>query len=176
MYPAIRLAKEFIRHRNAPKLAVGETHVTTLICWPWDIDVFMELNNGRTLTLYDLGRTVMYRRLGVMDAMKRKRWGGTVAGATVRYRARVRAFQKVELRTTMIGWDDRFNYVVQSMWRGDTCTSQALLRMAVTDKDGLVPAARVAEALDFPLQSPPLPDWVTAWVKAEGQRPWPPVQ
>ena len=175
MYPVLRLAKELVRHRAAPPLKVGETHVTTMICWPWDIDVFLELNNGRTLTLYDMARVVMYRRLGVMEAMKRLGWGGTVAGASVRYRSRVRAFQRVEVRATLVGWDDRFNYVVQSMWRRGTCTSQALMRMAVTDANGLVPAARVARELGFPAESPPLPDWVAAWAHAEAQRPWPPT-
>jgi hypothetical protein len=64
MYPFIRLAKELVVHRNAPRLALGETHVTDALCWPWDIDMWMELNNGRTLTMMDLGRVVMFQRMG----------------------------------------------------------------------------------------------------------------
>ena len=174
MYPAIRLAKEFWRHRNAPTLQIGEAHVTHLICWPGDIDLFMEMNNGRTLTLYDLGRIVMFKRMGVMDDMKRLEWAGTVAGVSVRYRSRVRMFQKVEVRSTFIGWDDRFNYALQSMWRGKTCTSQVLLRMAITDRNGLVPSETVVKGFGIDSQSPAMPDWVHAWIAAENSRPWPP--
>ena len=62
MYPFIRMAKELLVFRNAPRLALGDTHISHHICWPWDLDVWMELNNGRTLTLYDLGRIPMAHR------------------------------------------------------------------------------------------------------------------
>ena len=35
----------------------------------------MELNNGRTLTLYDLGRIPMMLRLGVIRTLRAKGWG-----------------------------------------------------------------------------------------------------
>lgn len=175
MYPVIRMAGALWRFRKAPRLSVGETHVSHHICLPWDIDMWMELNNGRTLTLYDLGRIVLFVRLGITGAMREKGWVGTVAGASVRYRARVRMWDRIEMRSTIIGWDDRFTYAVQSMWRGETCTSQALLRMAVTDRKGIVPSRDLAQVLGLPEESPPLPDWVRAWIAAEGARPWPPA-
>ena len=50
MYPWFRMAKELWKFRKT-RLGPFETHVSTHRCWPWDIDPFMELNNGRTLTL-----------------------------------------------------------------------------------------------------------------------------
>jgi hypothetical protein len=56
MFPFFRLILEFmIAWRRSP-LALGETHVSHHRCWPWDVDFMLELNNGRTLTLLDLGR------------------------------------------------------------------------------------------------------------------------
>ena len=54
MYPFLRMVKETWANRNAPPLGLTGTHVSHHICWPWDLDIWMELNNGRTLTLYDL--------------------------------------------------------------------------------------------------------------------------
>ncbi len=177
MYPFVRLAKELWVHRNAPRLAVGEVHVTHVICWPWDIDLWMELNNGRTLTIMDLGRVVLFRRMGVIGAMRRKGWAGTIAGASVRYRRRVRMFDRIEMRSRIVGWDDRFTYAEQSLWRGDECCSHALLRMAITRGGrGIVPSAELAQELGFAPESPPLPDWIAAWAAADGLRPWPPMQ
>ncbi|MEM9249309.1 MAG: acyl-CoA thioesterase [Pseudomonadota bacterium] len=175
MYPYFRLAKEFIRHRNAPALGPFDEHRATHICWPWDIDPFLELNNGRTLTLYDLGRFLLFRRIGTIALMKERRWTGTIAGASVRYRRRVRMFDTYELRSKMIGWDDRFFYIEQGMWRKGECTSHGLLRMAVTGGTGIVPPADFAAAFGADLESPPLPSWVTAWIAAEAERPWPPM-
>lgn len=175
MYPWFRLAKEMAKARRAPRLHPFDTHVSRHICWPVDIDPWLELNNGRTLTLYDLGRIPMALRTGLAPIARAKGWGLAVAGASVRYRRRVRAFDRIEMRTRLLGWDARFVYMDQSMWVRGECCSQALLRSAITEgKRGIVPPARMAEALGLPPESPPLPDWVTAWITAEGERPWPP--
>ncbi len=177
MYPFIRLFKEMFVHRNDPPLAVGEVHVSHHICWPWDIDLWMELNNGRTLTLFDLGRIPMARRGGLIDALRRERWGLTIAGNTVRYRRRVRMFDSVEMRSRLLCWDARFMYLEQSMWKTDgECSSHAVYRAAVTDSNGIVPTARVMQAMELDAVSPAMPGWVTQWTEAEAMRPWPPMQ
>jgi acyl-CoA thioesterase FadM len=174
MYPFVRLAKELAVHRNAPRLAMGGTHVTELVCWPFDIDMWMELNNGRTLTMMDLGRVVLFERLGLTGVMRRKGWAGTIAGASIRYRRRVRMFDRLELRSRILGWDARFTYAEQAFWKAGECTSHGLFRMAVTSRAGLVPVAEVLDELGLPGESPPLPGWVQAWIEAEAARPWPP--
>jgi len=174
MYPVIRMFKEFAVHSRAGSLPVLGTHVSQHICWPWDLDLWMELNNGRTLTLFDLGRLPLARRTGLLRMLAAHRWGMTVAGVSVRYRRRVRVFDRFEVRSHALGWDQRFLYLEQSMWRGNDCTSHVLYRMAVTDVDGIVDTGRVAKALGVDTTSPPLPEWVLAWVNAEAKRPWPP--
>jgi len=175
MYPFVRMTKELLVHGNAPKLPLTGIHVSHHICWPWDLDLWMELNNGRTLTLFDLGRLPLIRRLGLIGAMRRNRWGLTVAGLSVRYRRRIRVFRRVEMRSRVVTCDARFLYIEQSMWRRDgVCTTHVLVRMAITDANGIVPPARLLEAAghgEVDLQTPP---WVRAWIEAEAQRPWPP--
>ena len=175
MYPVLRLATELARHRNVPPLAFGETHVTTLTCLPNDIDPWMEMNNGRVMTLFDLARVVLFRRSGMIPVMRTRRWAGAIAGSHIRYRRRVHLWKKVEVRARFLGYDERFSYAEQSMWRlsDGECSAHALLRMAVSSRDGLVPAPEVAAALGV-AESPPLPDWAEAWIAAEAQRPWPP--
>lgn len=177
MYPFVRMSLQLSRARRAPRIGLLDEHVSHHICWPWDLDFWMELNNGRTLTLYDLGRLPLARRIGMIDALRQNRWGMTVAGTTIRYRRRVRAFDKVTLRSRGIGWDHRFLYIEQSMWRPDgECTSHGLLRMAVTGPKGILDPGEMAKALGHDAPSPALPSWVTAWIEADAQRPWPPMQ
>ncbi len=174
MYPIVRLTKEMIKFRNAPRLTIDDTHISTHICWPVDIDIFGELNNGRTLTLYDLGRLVMGRRMGLMAVVRKNGWGMTMAGASVRYRRRVKMFQKFTMKTRALGRDDKFMYLHQTMWSKGEATSSILYRSAVTDKNGIVPTQLVAEALGYPDWDPELPEWVTNWINAENTRTWPP--
>lgn len=175
MYPYLRMYKELWKHRNAAPLGLFDTHVSHHMCLPQDIDPWMELNNGRTLTLYDLGRLPMARRMGFERLGKTQGWGMTVAGASTRYRRRVRMFDRIEMRSRIIGWDARFLYIDQSMWRGGECTSQMLLRSAVASGTGIVPPALVMRAMGLSEDSPPLPEWVLAWAAADALRPWPPL-
>lgn len=174
MYPYVRMAKELWKFRNAPRLGVLEPHISSHRIWPWDLDPWRELNNGRTLTLFDLGRIPMSVRMGFDTVAKAKGWGITVAGNSTRYRRRVTLFQKVTQISRVVGWDDRFTYLEQSFWRGDDCTSHMLLRSAFTSKSGIVPPAEVLAALGQPVQSPALPDWISHWIAADQHRIWPP--
>lgn len=176
MYPFLRMAKEIWTNRNAPPLGVTQAHASRHICWPWDLDIWVELNNGRTLTLYDLGRIPLVMRIGLGRAMRRQGWGITVAGSSVRYRRRVRMFDRVEMVSRCIGWDARFFYMEQGMWRAGDCASHMLLRLAITSQSGIVPPAEVLAAMGQPAESPDLPGWVSAWIAADAERPWPPAR
>jgi acyl-CoA thioesterase FadM len=167
---------EMYRARKLPPLTFGEVHVTKITCMPWDIDYQFEMNNGRVLTLFDIGRVVMLERLGVVKRVRKLKWYGTIAGSTIRYRRRITLFQKLEMRSRVIGWDERFNYIEQSFWRESDgeCCAHAVLRVAITTGKGIIPSSQVIETLGLEMPELTLPDWVKAWDGAEAQRPWPP--
>ena len=177
MFPFVRLIKDMLIARRQPPIGLTEMHVTRHMVWPWDLDAFLELNNGRALTLYDLGRMGMGARVGLIEVLKRERWGLTMAGSSVRYRRRLHAFERFEMRTRAVCWDDKFTCIEQSMWKTNgECASHVLYRSAVTDKNGIVTPDRVLTAMGQDPKSPPMPGWIAAWIKAEAQRPWPPMQ
>ena len=138
MYPFVRLAWQFCLHRNAASLRVGETHDSTHYCLPWDLDLWLELNNGLTLSIYDMGRLPMAKRSGLIAALKRRRWGLTIAGSSVRYRKRIRVFDKIKMQSRAICADRQFIYLEQSMWVRGICAGHALYRTAVTNSGGIV--------------------------------------
>lgn len=175
MYPYFRAAREFYRNRKAATLDLGETHISQHLCLPGDIDPWMELNNGRTLTLFDLGRVGLFARLTFFELSKSHGWAGTVAGASIRYRRRIRVFDRIEMRSRITGWDNRFFYCEQSLWRQGECASHGLIRIAVVGDKGIVPAPDVAAVLGFDHEAAILPGWISAWADADGQRPWPPM-
>ncbi len=177
MYPYFRMLKALWQVRKAPPLGFQETHVSRHRCWPWDIDMWMELNNGRTLTLLDLGRIPLAQRTGLVDALRKKRWALTMAGVSVRYRRRIRTFESFTMKSRAICWDDKFMYLEQCMVKSDgEVANHALYRAAATDGSGIVAPARVLEVMGSDAVSPPMPDWVANWIEADATRPWPPMQ
>ena len=175
MYPISRLLKITYQARTKPRMAFSDTSEIYFRCRPWDLDMFMEMNNGRILTLFDLGRFDLALRTGLVDILKEKRWGLAVAGSSNRYRRRVHLFDKVTMKTNVVGYDERWIYIYQSMWVKRQATSSGLLRTCVTEKGSAVDTKRVLEALNAGDWQPEVPEWVNEWRLAEQHRPWPPV-
>lgn len=175
MYPLVRLLVTSLRARRAPPMPVDAVCDTAFRCMPWDIDVFLEMNNGRVLTLYDLGRFDLSIRTGLMSVLKRNGWGLVVASSTVRYRRRVRMFDRVTMRTQVAGFEGRWIYIDQSMWVDGRPTSAVLLRTGVTEAGKVIESERVLDALGLTGWEHEPSDWVEQWIKTEDDRPWPPT-
>ncbi len=173
MYPVGRILGEIWRIRKQPKLAPFAQHSTQIRIYPWDLDFFFELNNGRTLTLYDIPRVALAVRTGLWELAKEKGLGMAVAGVSVRYRKRITIGQKITMTAQCIGFDDRFFYILQNTFRGEEACGQSLARLAFS-KSGIVPPLEAfGERLDG-VEIPELPEWVTNFSQSANQRPWPP--
>ncbi|MGR3469133.1 MAG: acyl-CoA thioesterase [Shimia sp.] len=177
MYPFARLALILNQAKRLPAMGILDTHVSHHRCWPQDCDIFMEMNNGRILTLYEFGRFQAAVRFGLWDVLKANNWGLTVAGSSIRYRRRITPFEAFEQRTRLVTWDERFYYIEQSMWKKTgECASHVLFRTAVVAKGRAIPSAELVKALGIDVPSPEAPAWIANWIAAEGTRPWPPMQ
>ena len=173
MYPYIKLAITLIKARNRSKLEIEEKSVLHLRAGIADIDIFGELNNARYFSMMELGRWDYSYRVGFVDLMHKNKWGIAVGGASIRYRRRIPFLKKFILNTEMLCHDDRWFYFLQETYIGDKICSSALVKAGVTSKNGLVPATEVAIALGKEGWGEEMPEWVKAWIVAEGQRPWP---
>ena len=173
MYPYIRLTKELIRQKFLKKISLSEVHTYYTICWPIDLDPWWELNNGRTLTLYDLGRISFLLRTGLKNKIMKQGCRFTVAGSSIRYRKRITMFSLMKVNTRFLGWDERFIYFQQTMWRKNQPISSILIRSAITDANGIVTSDRFESLMGLNTKLK-LPDWATDWSKAEAKRTWPP--
>ncbi len=62
------------------------TSVLQLRVWPNDLDVNLHMNNGRYLTVMDLGRMDLLVRAGLWGPLLCHRWTALLGGATIRYK------------------------------------------------------------------------------------------
>lgn len=175
MYPLTRLVWTSLKALRSNRIGPDGIVETTFRCRPWDLDMFLEMNNGRVLTLYDLGRFDLSIRAGLAKILKARKWGLAVAGSSVRYRKRIHLFDKVTMRTQVLGYDDRWIFISQSMWVKGKPASSVLVRTCVTENGRSVPTDEVRQAMNVTGWNPQLPDWVIAWHEADHSRPWPPT-
>ena len=172
MYPWCRLAKVFVTVKKRKPIEVNETSILKSRVCLTDLDPFLELNNGRYLSLFDFGRYDVAMRTGLWKILKQKKWGLIVAGISIRYRHRLRLFTKFEIHSTVVGIDHRWFYFEQKLISKGKLHASALVRTAVTSRNGLVEAKEVLDMMGLSEVTIPVPDWIKQWVKSDEMRPW----
>jgi acyl-CoA thioesterase FadM len=152
----VRLFFVVLQALRGEKLAPLGTSVITLHVWPTDLDLLLHMNNGRYLSLMDLGRVDLMVRAGFWREARRRGWYPVVASALADYRRPLTVFQRFELRTRVAGWDDRWIFIEQQFVKDGAIAAAATLKTAIRDAAGLVPTADVLAALGSDLISPVL--------------------
>jgi acyl-CoA thioesterase FadM len=162
-----RLLYVLIRGLRGPRLQPMGESVVPFRVLPTDLDFNLHMNNGRYLTLMDLGRLDLMLRQGVVGEIRRRRWNPVVGSAAVRFRRPLNAFQRFELRTRLVCWDERWLYLEQRCTRGGEVMASALIKALFIGPEGRVPPSELAAATGHPAASPPMPEGVRRWLEAE---------
>ena len=163
MYPYLRLARVLFRSKFKSKLNFysRDSDCIPMMVLPQDIDPFMELNNGRYVTLLDLGRYGYGSRVNINSFLKKQKWSLTITGTYNEYRYRLRLFQRFKLKTKIIGYDENWFYFFQKIERNEKTHMASVVKYAFTSKNGIVKPKEVVEAMGEPYDPTQLPSWVT---------------
>lgn len=145
---------------------LGESVVAFRV-WPNDLDTNLHMNNGRYLTLLDLGRLDLLLRIGAAGPALRRKWYPVLAAVQLRFRRPLNLFQRFEIRTRMVTWDHKWVYLEQRILRKGKVVTHALLKAAFVGPHGSVPMSDVVALLGTRVVPPPLPLAFQAWLKAE---------
>ena len=126
--------------------------------WPSDLDLLGHVNNGRFLSVMDLGRLALMSRSGLLRVARQQRWMPLVRNIDITYRKPLLLGQRYALRTRVLGWDDKWLYLEQRFERDDIPIADARVRGLLRGREGNIPTARVLQMLDQPGRaSPPVP-------------------
>jgi len=171
MYPFFRTTKILLKARTSRnKMSFQDTGIIKTRVWLSDIDIYPELNNGRHLTLMDLGRYDFGYKVGLIKVLKNNNWGLMIAGNFTRYRRRLKLFHKFAIHTELVGYDEKWYYFYQQTKRNDVIHSSALIRGAVISEEGLIPTQKVANLLGIEFK-PNVPEWVEDWIALNKKSP-----
>lgn len=154
----IRLALVLIGALRRTKLDVLATSRLPLRVWPNDLDVQMHMNNGRYLALMDLGRIDLLVRSGFWREAKRRGWFPLVGASTIEYRRPLRVFERYELVTRVLGWDERWFYLEQSFRSGDKVAAAATVKAMIRSASGAVRPSDALVVVGVSGSSPALPE------------------
>jgi len=160
----LRALKVLLMALWRPRLGFWETSRIALRCWPNDLDPYLHMNNGRYLTVMDLGRSDWFLRSGMIRLCLKRRWRPVVGSAAVRFLRPLPPLARFELHTRVLGWEHGALIIEQHFRRGGHLLAKAVVKIVITSRHQRVEPAELAAVLKAG-EAPPLPAEVQDWLK-----------
>jgi acyl-CoA thioesterase FadM len=129
--------------------------VLDLRVWPTDLDIQRHMNNGRYLSVMDLGRYALMARTGLLDVAGKHRWMPLVRGIEIDYFKPLMPWQRYRLHTRLAGWDEKWLYLEQRFETDERVCASARIHGLLRGREGNIPSARLLEALGQGHRTPP---------------------
>lgn len=145
------------------RTSVFETTRLTLRVNLLDLDANGHVNNGRYLSLADLGRIDFAIRTGAMRVAMARRAYPVVGDVTAKFRRDLRLFERYQLHTRMLGWLGKWTFTEHRFVANGRVVGTVVVRGLFRAKAGPIAPDVFVDALGIMQASPPLPDWVITW-------------
>ncbi|HEU4996179.1 MAG TPA: acyl-CoA thioesterase [Gemmatimonadaceae bacterium] len=131
---------------------------------PTDLDVLLHVNNGKYLSMMDLGRLDLMRRAGIYAPIRERGWYPVVTAQTIQYRRSLRLFQRFEIVTRVLWWDDKYILLEQRFERGSEPVAHGLIRGRFLSRGGeAVPMRELIALAGNPPRPTDVPDYALRW-------------
>ncbi len=86
-----------------------------------DLDVLRHMNNGRYLSIMDLGRLDLMYRSGMWNELGRLAWYPVVVAQNITYRKSLTFGQAFVVETRIVGHDAKSFFLEQGLWPTGRC-------------------------------------------------------
>lgn len=163
----IRLLRVFLHSFFRPPLDFFETSVVFFKVIPTDLDLNLHMTNSRYFSLMDLGRLDLILRSKGRTLIFKKKWQAVLGASYVRFRRALNCFQKVELHSRIIGWDEKWFYIEQRIFSKGQLITVAILKAVFISSKGSVPTEKVFSELKVVLEKERLTPVIKQWLAME---------
>lgn len=141
---------------------------------PSDLDLLLHMNNARYLREADVARAAHLARCGVLGALRALGARAVLAASCARYRRSLRLLEPFEVRTRLLGWDDRAFYLEArfiSLRDGFVCALLRSRQHVLGTSPERVVQHLCKHRVSVPLLRVPSSRW-TPGIPGPGPQPW----
>jgi acyl-CoA thioesterase FadM len=163
MFPWLRLSRTAIATVGASRIGLLDTTRVRMRIWPNDLDFNLHVNNGRYLTLADIGRVDWFLRSGVLKLARERKALPVVGDAIAKFRRELKVGQSFEIRSRMVGWDQRWGFLEHRFYRQERVIGVVGIRGVFRGPDGPIDPGTFLAGLGVAMSSPELPAWLSQW-------------
>lgn len=167
----VRFLLTMFHARFRSRIGALDESVVRFTALPNDCDLNFHLNAGRFVSFMDVARIELIVRLRLMGKLLKRGWRPVMGGCVVRYRRSVMPFERFDIRTRVVGWDEKWFYIEHIVETNGKFCAVGQMRTVIRGAKGTIPPRDVMALLKLDnLESPPLPEFVQEWRDAEDKR------
>ena len=138
---------------------------------PTDCDLNIHLNAGRFISFMDGSRVALMARMGLFSKVMKRGWRPVNGGMLIRFRRSLLPFERFDVRSRVIGWDEKWFYFEHVVEREGQLCAIGHARGLFREKDRTVLPAEFIGLIGLTgMTSPVLPEVVERWREAEASR------
>jgi acyl-CoA thioesterase FadM len=164
MYPWLRLAAVGVQTALTLKQSRTDLFEPTRISlrvWPGDLDANLHVNNGRYLSLADLGRINWFVRSGVFARARAQRALPVIADAFAKFRRELKLWQTFEIETQLVGWEQRYVFMAHRFLVEGRVIGVVAVRCVFKAGRRTIYPSELFGGLTAREKAPPLPAWLS---------------
>ncbi len=153
-----RLIWLFVTASGRKRIDLTDESELPLRVLPTDLDINMHLTNARYLSMMDLGRTEFIIQAGMLKELMQRHWLPVVAVANLKFIKQINPFQRFNLITRLVGWDEKWFYMEQRFEVAGQLAAVGLVKGLFRSKNGKVPTQELIQLAGYQGEAIELPE------------------
>ena len=132
--------------------------------WITDVDLSV-MNNTAMLFITELGRWDLSVRTGFLKYARKNRLYFPLASISMQFKRPLKRFQKFQLRTQIIYWDEEWIYISHRIERKEKTIATALAKVAFKKGKERIPFEKVSSDLNWEFNPKKRPELIDSFEK-----------
>lgn len=150
----LRLIYLLLKSYGKKRLEPLDTSIINMRVLPNDLDLNLHMNNGRYLTIMDLGRMDLLKRTGTLQLAVKNKWMPIVGTASIEFYRPMKLWQNYQLHSRISHWDEKWFYLEQIFYSREKLIASAFIKGLLRGKSGNIVPQEIMEQLQPCIISP----------------------
>jgi acyl-CoA thioesterase FadM len=146
---------------------IKETSIISMRVFPTDLDLNFHMNNGRYLTIMDIGRTELVIRTGLHKLVIDEKLSAVASGININFFKPLAPFEKYELHTSVLTWDDSWFYLKQEFMNDNQIKASAIAKVIFLKKGKRVSPGYLLDKMGTNSTPPIAPEYFQSMLDSE---------
>lgn len=136
---------------------------TKMRVWLTDLDFNRHVTNSRYFSMADIARTDFTFKIGAHKVAWKHKAMPIVGDTWGKFRKELKLFQRFEIQTQLIGWDEKWFFIQHQFIRKERVVGVVVVRGVFRSSKGLVSPNHFFEELNVDNEPPKMTPWLEKW-------------